>query len=373
MRRAILRPGIIPGPSRQVVTLPMRTDRNRLCLAAVLLAAGCQKSDPAPVAAPAAAPAAPVAAAPAASPVDPAHPETKWIGNIPYDVFFDQPLTVAADSTVVASVASTAAAGSPAAGSPTATAPTPEPAPSSPPATATAAAGNIDWNQLTPMPAIVDEVKQIRVRLEKNLLKVGDFNKSTAIITQDGALLAAIAAVVAEHPGDVNWKDKAGFIRDLGYQISVKAEGTGSKPFNATKTPFEDVKRLLDGESPTGTAKDDVPLAEVADRAALMARLNATYESVKSNVNTAARLKEEKEKVLRDLAIMNLMMTVMGDHSYDQADDPRYATYVQAMITDQQAALEAATGENFDAYSAALGRINNTCNECHMIFRTGSD
>ncbi len=223
------------------------------------------------------------------------------------------------------------------------------------------------------MSVIVDEVKQIRVRLEKNLLKVSDFNKNTANIAQDGALLAAIGAVVVKHPGEVNWKDKAPFIRDLGYQISVKAEGSGTKPFNATKAPFDDVKRLLDGESPSGTAKDDVALAEVADRAALMAKLNATYDSVKSNVNTAARLKEEKDNVIGELAIMNLMMTVMADHSYDQADDPRYSGYVQTMLADQKAAQEATAGENFDAFSAAIGKINNTCNECHMIFRTGSN
>jgi hypothetical protein len=331
---------------------------------------GCQNSTPSP------APAAPQspAAAPTSNPtppaaaVDPAHPETKWIGNIPYDVFYDQPLTVAADSTVVANVAAT---GTPAAAATTPASATPAATPTATPAAAPA--GAVDWNQLAPMTAIVDEVKHARTRLGKNLLKVGDFNKNTAVIGQDGALIAAIGAVVAKHPGEVNWKDKANFIRDLGYQINVKAEGSGSKPYNATKTPFEDLKRLLDGEAPSGTAKEDVAFSEVADRAALMAKLNSKYESVKSNVNSAARLKEEKDRVLGDLAIMNLLMTVMADHSYDQADDPRYAGYVTTMLNDQKAAIEAATSENFDAYSAAIGKINNTCNECHMIFRTGSN
>ena len=352
----------------------MRTTAIHLILLPGLAAfVGCQNSTPPPTATSASSQPAAAAApggSPAAAPVDPAHPEMKWIGNIPYDVFYDQPLTVAADSTVVASVAA-----SPAAGAPTnpASAPAPPAPTSTTPAPAATAASAVDWNTLAPMSAIVDEVKQIRVRLEKNLLKVGDFNKNTAQIAQDGALLAAIGVVVEKHPGELNWKDKAKFVRDLGYQITVKAEGTGMKPFNATKAPFEDVKKLLDGEAPTGTAKADVSLADVADRAALMAKLNATYESVKSNVNTAGRLKELKDKVAKDLAIMNLMMTVMGDHSYDQADDPRYAGYVQAMLNEQKAATEAANSDNFDAFSAAIGKINNTCNECHMIFRTGSN
>lgn len=338
-----------------------------MLLPALAALAGCQNSasqQPAPssqtqTAAPAASP-----ASQSTNPVDPAHPETKWIGNIPYDVFYDQPLTVAADSTVVASVAA----------APATPAPTPAPATTTAPAPkATASAGSIDWNTLTPMSAIVDEVKQIRVRLEKNLLRVGDFNKNTAQIAQDGALVAAIGAVVEKHPGEVNWKDKAKFLRDLGHQINAKAEGTGQKPYTATKAAFDDVKKLLDGEAPAGNAKDGVPFSDVADRAALMAKLSATYDSLKSNINTAGRLKELKDKAAKDLAIMNLMITVMSDHSYDQADDPRYAGYVQAMLNEQKAASEAASGDNFDGFSAALGKINNTCNECHMIFRTGSN
>jgi hypothetical protein len=36
-----------------------------------------------------------------ANTVDPSKPETKWIGTIPYDVFYDQPLLVANDATAV--------------------------------------------------------------------------------------------------------------------------------------------------------------------------------------------------------------------------------------------------------------------------------
>lgn len=307
-----------------------------------------------------------------ATTVDPDHPETKWIGTIPYDVFYDQPLQVAADSTAVA----TATTSAPPAEAPMA--PPAAPAGDSPPSespgdAASKTPGEVDWAAVAPMSFLVDEVKQIRVRLERNLQKISDFNKNVKSIAQDGAMLAAIAGVVERHSEEVNWKDKAANIRDLANEIYIKAEGSGSKPYNATKKPFEDLKRLLDGESPAEPADPTTPLAEVADRGELMKQLNETYNSLKSNVNSADRLKEDQEKVHEELAIMTLLMTVMADPSYDRADDPRYQGFVDAIVGQQQAAAAAGAAGNFDDFSSAIGKINISCNECHMIFRTASE
>jgi len=247
------------------------------------------------------------------------------------------------------------------------------PTPSETPSTPSPAAGKVDWQGLAPIDLLVDEVKQIRVRLEKNLQKVGDFNKNVGAISTDAAVLAAIAGVVERHPEKVNWKAKASNIRDLAGEVYMKAEGSGSKPFNATKTPFEDIKRLLDGESAAKEAATAAPFAESADRGALMKRLESTYNSLKSNVNSPGRLKEEAENVHRELSIMSVLITVMADESYDQASDPRYAAFVSKIVEQQKASDEAARGGNFDDFSANLSKINVTCNECHMLFRSTSE
>jgi hypothetical protein len=303
------------------------------------------------------------------APVDPAHPETKWIGKIPYDVFYDQPLTVASDATPTAVAVTTPV--TPAAGTPA----TPVPAATENPTTpAPAAAGESSGDLASiPMPLLVDEVKQIRTRLEKNLQKVGDFNKNVAAIAQDGAVLSAIAVAVTKNPESVNWKDKAPYIRDMANEMYMKAEGSGSKPYNATKKPFEDLKRLLDGESASGDAPADKSLAEVADRGELMKRLNANYDAVKSRSSSANLVKAESEKIQSDLAVMMFLMTVMADPSYDRADDPRYVEFVKTINEQQKTALEAAKSGDYDTYSATIGKINNTCNECHMVFRTASE
>lgn len=305
------------------------------------------------------------------APVDPSRLETKWIGTIPYDVFFDQPLKVASDATAVAVATTDAGAATP--GKVDAAPPAESTPPTTPPSAGSNDSGPVDWGKVVPASVLVDETKQIRVRLEKNLQKVGDYNKNIDAIGQDGAVLAGIAMVIQKHPEGPNWKDKAAYVRDFASQVYMKAEGTGSKPFNATKAPFEEIKKLLDGEAASGDAPAEATFGEVADRGALMKRLSSTYDSLKSNVNSAGRLKEEAARAQHDLAIMTLLMTIMADPSYDQADDPRYVEFVQKIVGQQKDAAEAAAADNFDGFSSAVGKINITCNECHMLFRTGSE
>jgi hypothetical protein len=162
-------------------------------------------------------------------------------------------------------------------------------------------------------------------------------------------------------------------LQQLAYTLYSKAEGSGSKPFNAAKLPFEEIKKLLDGEAPSGELPAPVPFAEVADRAALMARLDGEFNSLRANVNSQARLQEQQADVLHDLTMMNVLMTVMVDPSYDRADDPRYVEFARVLVGLQTEALEAARDGQFEPFSAAIGKINATCNECHLQFRTQSE
>src|SRR5690606_4314884 len=156
-----------------------------------------------------------------------------WVGDIPYDVFFDQPLVVAADnSTSAPQIAArgdqppTAEMPPPAVGTP---AETPASAPD--PAAAPAASGSgPDWPQLISAEVLNDAVTQIRNRLTTNLNTLATYNRNIEAIANDGACLAAMAALAEVHPEAVSWKDKARYVRDLAYAIYEKADGSGRTP-----------------------------------------------------------------------------------------------------------------------------------------------
>jgi len=232
--------------------------------------------------------------APAPAPDSNRSTKTKWVGDIPYDVFFDQPLVVAADSTSLAPSVGTSA-------TPSQQTPAVEPdqTPTTPatstmdPAQAASTAGGPNWQELVDVDVLNEAVTKLRNRLRTNLNTLATYNRNIDAIANDGACLAALAAVAEAHPNAVGWKDKAKYVRDLGYEIYQKADGTGRAAFDATREPFEQIVAILNGGPPPDMpAEDNVPFDYVADRTEMMKRIKQSYDFLRAEINTEARFKE---------------------------------------------------------------------------------
>src|SRR5690606_8688687 len=143
------------------------------------------------------------------------------------------------------------------------------------PAAAPAASGSgPGWPQLISAEVLNDAVTQIRNRLTTNLNTLATYNRNIEAIANDGACLAAMAALAEVHPEAVSWKDKARYVRDLAYAIYEKADGSGRTPYDATKEPFEQIVAILNGgQPPDMAAEENVAFAEIADRTEMMKRI----------------------------------------------------------------------------------------------------
>ena len=138
----------------------------------------------------------------------------KWLGDVPYDVFFNDPLAVAAEGGTPAVATSRAPAALAEATSPpqkeagsfsrVGSKPASRPASRKP----EAAAGR-DWNALIEMDVLDAEVKRIRNELAAQLQSVPKYNSHFQEIAIAGTTLAAVAEIVAEHPGSLSWKPNA--------------------------------------------------------------------------------------------------------------------------------------------------------------------
>ncbi len=315
------------------------------------------------------------AASPAATPVasvDPNHLETKWIGSVPYDVFYDKPWEVASDATVLQGAQLTSLtpdAPNPAAQVSGSNMPTPAngvPMPA-------AAGATVNWAELITAELLNTEVKVVRTRLTANLQSLRTFNTEAMAISNDGAYLAALAAVAERHSENVNWKANAKYVRELGYQIYSKAEGTGRAAFEATQLPFEQLCTVLDGGPPPDVeAADNAAFADVAYLNELMKWIEPNFSAIKANVNTADRMKEDPEVLERQLRMLLVVGKMMGDASYEHSADAQYQKFVSDFVEGNRAALDAAKSGDFAGFQAGLNKVQTSCAECHPPFR-GSD
>lgn len=283
----------------------------------------------------------------------------KWVGDIPYDVFFDDPLTVASNSTSVA---------------PANNGNTPAPSASESPAPAgsgTAAGMTDDWKSVVSMEILEAEVKRIRNSMTGNLQAVSQYNAGYKELQIDGGTLAAVAAIIIEHPDSISWKEDAKYMRDLGTSIEEHAQKLGKKSFDATAIPYEQFLSILNRSKAPDIpeAEEKVPFADRADRGTLMRRLDNAFNTLKANVTTEAALEKEKETVLHESGILVALTKVIMHESYDLADDEDYLKLCQEMYDAGKSMEASVAGKDFDAYDSALSKILNSCTQCHTSYR----
>ncbi|MBL8848096.1 MAG: cytochrome c [Planctomycetaceae bacterium] len=302
---------------------------------------------------------------------------TRWIGDVPYDVFYDRPLDVLGDTTPPVATMTPADSGDAVAppqqteGAPDSVAPVETPAvgnPSSP-----VDQGTVDWAVVAPIDRLEAETKEIRTRLSANLQTVATFNANVDGIETDGSILALIAAIIERHPQKVNWQDRARHVRQLGYDVYINASGKGRGPFTSTKEPFEKIVGILDGgPAPEIDAAEQIPLGEAGDRSQVMLRFETGFAWLRADINTPARLKEEKDRVIRETTVQAALATALTDASFDTTDQEQYQQFLQQFIAGEQAMTAAAELGDFTAYEQARDRVQKSCDACHLEYRNRS-
>jgi hypothetical protein len=302
----------------------------------------------------------------------PTKPGRRMVGDIPLDVFFDNPI---AESKQAGEVATAAATPVVAATTPAAATPMPmEEKPADAPAGASAGAG--DWASILTTEDIQEEVKKIRLRLQDNLSAIGKYNAHyNKEIRWDGSGLAALAAIAMVHPDKVSWKAHAGQIRDIASEMASKAKGLGVKPFEDTKKEFEKIDGLLGGNPPPdlAPAAENVTFSDVANRRNLMHCLETGADYLRANFQAAATFEKEAEDVARSASIVAAYCKVIGTEGYISADEEDYQNFLKPLLDANLIMAKAAKEKDFTAFSEANGRVVKYCSDCHGTYQSGTN
>ncbi len=284
----------------------------------------------------------------------------KSIDGIPYDVFFDNPLQVAAN---------TAKVGTPP-GVPVPDGPKPtESDPGDKPAAA--ASGGTDWKALIPKEVLESEVKKIVNKLSQHTQSVGKFKQNIFQIPPDSATLAVLAAIAVDHPGDIRWKENAKQVRDLAYQTIAKEIVATQESYKAVEDPFLKIKDILAGSPPADlpTPKDGVKMSDITDFGYLMKRLDLGSKWVKTNVGSEATFKEKREEAMHEAYIIATLGKVITMPEFGYEDDGDFKAHADAMIEGGLKMVKGATEENYGDFDAGLTLVYKKCTECHGEYR----
>lgn len=285
----------------------------------------------------------------------------QYLGNVPLDVFFDQPYSVVQDSTQVGGVA----AGMPVAemgGTPATAEPEPPPA---------AASASSDWGEMIPLATLKEEVNSIRNFMDKSLRTVADYNSSMLMIPPKAAAMGALATIAMEHPEEITWKEDAKYIRDLAKQMNDSALQRGKKDQNRLLVLFENIADTLNRSKPAGLEEppEDDSYADVAEMRLLMMRMEAAEKRMKNEAGSETAFETQKEMIRHEAAMLGTLAKVVTLEGYGYEEDEEFIGYAKRLI-DATAAIRSATETNdFASYDQALSKISTGCTECHSAFK----
>jgi hypothetical protein len=302
---------------------------------------------------------------------------TKWLDDIPYDVFYDQPLAVAAENAAVLTADS-----SPAPGAATA-----DPSPSdleSPAARGTTGAADspaqpidsaaVDWQRLAAMDVLHEEVKLLRNQLSTNLQTLASYNRHVEAVALDAVTLSALAGVMSLHPEPLVWKPHALHVRDLAADIAQHATETGREPYSAAQKAFEELLVVLDGGPPPDRPVDtERPFADYAARGDLMLRVKRSFDGLKAETSTDAGFKQAAEDAVREASVLATLGGIVTTESYDLVEEPKYVQFAREFVDANVDIAQAASAGQFADFQSAFSRLQNSCASCHGEYAFGDE
>lgn len=297
-----------------------------------------------------------------ATPAPKAATGPKEVDGIPYDIFFDKPLEIAADQTQLGTAPSMASTST---GSNMSSAP---PASSEP---ETPAPSTSNWDDLVNAESLEAEVNAIRNELTAELQSVGTYNRAYMGIPTKAMTMATLAGVGGQMNSDIRWKDNSHFIRELALTISDNSTTTGRTAFNKVQPAFETLLVVLNGGSPSGLPEADPErtLPDYADRGYIMDQMEKWQAYLRSTASNATLLTKEKQMIAQRASVLATITQVLADPEYDYGDEEDYQGYIKQMVDACLEVKSAATNDDYDQFSAAMDQINKACTNCHQQYR----
>ena len=311
----------------------------------------------------------------------------EYLGNVPLDVFYDQPYTVASNQTPLGGIAANSSQSEPAGGAMSGgamsggamsssgvmsggTTPAFEPD-TTDTASVTGSDKSAGWAEIMPMETLTTEVNSLRNFLNNSLQSVGSYNRSMLMVAPKAASLAVLSGIAMEHPEALNWKEDAIYVRDLAKQMNAESLQPGKKDQDRLLRLFEKIANILDRSKPADLeepeASDSFP--DVAEMRLIMMRMEAAEKKLKTEAGSESAFSSQKEMIQHEAAILGAMTHVVTLPGYGYEDDPEFVGFAKRIVDAAKEIRNATEVSDFSSYELALTKVSTACQECHSQFK----
>jgi cytochrome c556 len=238
---------------------------------------------------------------------------------------------------------------------------------------ASTGAGVFAWSKLISPTTIEDEVKAIKLEVDKDVSTPTDFaGKGYKLARRHFTMLAVMFAITGEYDGDVRWKKDAPGARDLLARSAGNAKVGTEQVYKEAKLRKAELQDLVGGAGFSG-GKDADPKADwksVCDRSPVMQRLELAHQGrLQPFTANKTEFSSNNEKVLHESQLIAALAEVLEKEGMEDADDNEYKGFAIQMKTAALEVVEAVKGNDYDKARAAVGNIGQACSKCHEGFR----
>ena len=168
--------------------------------------------------------------------------------------------------------------------------------------------GSYPWAKIISSGTIEDEVKAIKLAVDKNVTTPSDFaGLGYKAVRREFSMLAMLFGIINDYDGEVRWKNDSVVARDLFARSASNAKAGGnSNVFKEAQMRRDDLGRLLRGSGLNGQPRQpENTWVELVDRTLLMQRLEIGFnERLTSWTSSRSEFSKNHDGVLHEAEII---------------------------------------------------------------------
>ncbi|MBI1248085.1 hypothetical protein GC197_09615 [bacterium] len=229
-----------------------------------------------------------------------------------------------------------------------------------------------EWADLISPATIQDEVKRLNNQLASTVENVRKFNGGGfEEARRDFTELAMLFEIIAQHDGDVRWKEFALSARDGFARAGFNTKVGTDNSFKEAKMRQQDLEQMVRGGSiDTREADPKATWEAIADRPPLMQRLEiAAHKNLKPWTANQGEFQSNIEEIMREAELVAAISHAMQKEGFEYYDDEDYLGYCKKMQDAALRIVKACKDNNADEARKATGDVDQACSGCHESFR----